>query len=1428
MQRSSTNVDAPNEQIALDDHGDSSNEHQPLAVGVCGPDGRIQLEFRAEDAIDVRPSNAGIKADTPRLTTHVQHPESSNSITAKTDTAIQRPPVMRICIIIVGTRGDVQPFLAIAKRLQRDGHRVRLATHAVYRDFVMDHGVEFYPLGGDPKELAAYMVKTGGHLIPTKIETLTKDVPRNKEMINEIVHSTWPAVSAADPDGGDPGVPGNPFQAQAIIANPVSYGHIHVAERLGVPLHIMFPQPWVPTRAFPHPLANMPYTDELKKTNYLSYKMVDLLMWQGTEGLINEFRTKVLKLRKIRNGDGGRDLLLDLHIPHAFMWSPELVPKPADWGDLYDVIGTVTLNSGPSSSYTASPELEAFLGRDNGPIFVGFGSMVLADPEATTKMIVQAAQQADVRVLIQSSWSDMAGDLDIPDNVFFIGNCPHDWLMPRVCAVVHHGGAGTTAAGLLAGKPTFIVPFFGDQPFWGHAVVKAGVGVEPCPISQLTAEKLREAFVGLMDPTLRARALELRDTMRREDGASEAVRSFYRHLPTQEMLCDLDHERIATRWCVRDRLKLCDRCAFIVGERQENAGKRMVSYHRVDYSARGPDSTLAGASSGTGAFFHEIAGAYSGLVREPVKGFSKNGVAGGALGTVKGVGRFLVRPTLGLVHFTDRVVTGHINAHREEGEQKHSSMLDRRFMATVGLQKGLANSHCPTKEENGVDTVIFHSQKQRKKILRSIDGAAGRYRARYKAALDLSADRSTLSPTDNPLFPSDTPNSQKSSFSETQVQSNRGTTFKRRDVAPDITLREVRLKSSGQVDLAIDIPGEETDFIDKSTIAQWHELAVFQYGKAVQAVRTNVNTKSAIPNMNVCLAAIGTWHNGIKQFAAIGLELAAHGHRVRLAANECFRSKIVALGLEFYPLAGAPDSIQDFVQLIHDAQLVNNDAEPGRTSLEALQGFRELTYSLWPAAYGSDPHGNSPNKPGDHFRADALLWHPMLLGHVHVAQRLAATNPRHSNLLSHGVVDAALNHGCIPDILTQFRSFIGLSTRLDRPDLLVQWEVPHVYLFNPALLPKPLDWTEEITVAGHVTLRDDHGTSNLPQALTEFAFSKSSLPVVYFGVSAQNLAVGEFEGLVRKVDQAAQHSHVRVIIQARDAAAFAPHRSSSVYMVGTDIPYAQLFPGVAATVHWGEPDVLAEGLMAGKPVAVCGSHLSQLFTARLCQCVGVGIAAIDPKTCTVESLVRSFQQLLQPAIRDKIQALARTFDPNRALDVAVGSFYSNLPLQAMVCDVDPSKLARVFDSHHVVKLSLEAYLAVQPIRDESKGFLPYKPLQYDGFCPPVFSIRGNPGEIPRDVKPPRGLDGVGMTIEVLNAQDERRSSELSLHSSESSSSGDAQVVDTEVFWTSKEEEDAVRKSTNAAYERLVKPRALRKRDKLAHMFGGKPKDSEQR
>ncbi|KAH9159772.1 hypothetical protein LEN26_002174 [Aphanomyces euteiches] len=307
---------------------------------------------------------------------------------------------MQVCIMVVGTHGDVAPFVGIGKRLQKDGHRVRLATHATYRSFVTTNGLEFYPLGGDPKELSAYMVKTRGHIIPLDYEVLTKDVPKNVQMINEILRSTWPAVSAPDPEG-DPHLP--PFRAQATISNPVTYGHIHVAEKLGAPLHIMFPQPWVPTQEFPHPMSNLPYKGKREKRNSTSYHVFDALMWAGTEGAVNDFRQEH-GLPKIRKGDGGRSMLLDWKVPHSFMWSKHLVPCPPDWDpQLYDVIGTVTESMKSTSSFTPSKEFAAFLASGPAPIFVGFGSMVIADPAKTTQIIIDAAKEARARIVLQSS-----------------------------------------------------------------------------------------------------------------------------------------------------------------------------------------------------------------------------------------------------------------------------------------------------------------------------------------------------------------------------------------------------------------------------------------------------------------------------------------------------------------------------------------------------------------------------------------------------------------------------------------------------------------------------------------------------------------------------------------------------------------------------------------------------------------------------------------------------------------------------------------------------------------------------------------------------------------------------------------------------------------------------------------------------------------
>ncbi|KAG0488251.1 hypothetical protein HPP92_007062 [Vanilla planifolia] len=343
-------------------------------------------------------------------------------------------PPLQIVILIVGTRGDVQPFIAVGKRLQDYGHRVRLATHANFKDFVLTAGLEFYPLGGDPKVLAGYMVKNKGFLPSTPSE-----IPTQRKQIKEIIFSLLGACKDADVDSGIP------FKADAIIANPPAYGHTHVAEALKVPIHIFFTMPWTATSEFPHPLSRVKQPAGYR----LSYQIVDSMIWLGIRDMINDFRKRKLKLRPVTYLSGSQGSASD--IPYGYRWSPHLVPKPK------------------------VPEPKEF--------------------------------------------------------VYLLDNVPHDWLFLQCKAVVHHGGAGTTAAGLKAACPTTVVPFFGDQPFWGEQVHARGVGPSPIPVDEFTLPKLVDAIKFMLNPEVKERAVELAKAMNSEDGVTGAVKAFLKHLP---------------------------------------------------------------------------------------------------------------------------------------------------------------------------------------------------------------------------------------------------------------------------------------------------------------------------------------------------------------------------------------------------------------------------------------------------------------------------------------------------------------------------------------------------------------------------------------------------------------------------------------------------------------------------------------------------------------------------------------------------------------------------------------------------------------------------------------------------------------------------------------------------------------------------------
>ncbi|KAL9072485.1 MAG: hypothetical protein Q9157_005069 [Trypethelium eluteriae] len=462
------------------------------------------------------------------------------------------PPPLNVVIHVVGSRGDVQPFVALGKVLKETyGHRVRLATHPVFKDFVKQNGLDFFNITGDPAELMAFMVKNPG-LMPGFDTLRSGDVGKRRKGIASMLRGCWRScIEAGDGMGldldstieewmdssstsamrGDPAE--RPFIADAIIANPPSFAHIHCAEKLGIPLHMMFTMPWSPTQAFPHPLANIQSSNaDAHISNFMSYALVDMMTWQGLGDVINRFRHQSLGLE-----------------PISLMWGPALIPKPKDWRSHISISGFYFLNL--ATNYTPEADLREFLAAGSPPVYIGFGSIVVDDPNAMTELIFEAVKKTGQRALVSKGWGGFGADeFGIPEGVFMLGNVPHDWLFKHVSCVVHHGGAGTTAAGIAAGRPTVVVPFFGDQPFWGAMVNRGGAGPPPIPHKELTADNLAHAILQALEPSSLEKAAGLAEQVNSEKGSDNGAISFHQMLNVDKLRCSLCPHRAAV-WRIR-------------------------------------------------------------------------------------------------------------------------------------------------------------------------------------------------------------------------------------------------------------------------------------------------------------------------------------------------------------------------------------------------------------------------------------------------------------------------------------------------------------------------------------------------------------------------------------------------------------------------------------------------------------------------------------------------------------------------------------------------------------------------------------------------------------------------------------------------------------------------------------------------------------
>jgi UDP:flavonoid glycosyltransferase YjiC (YdhE family) len=198
-----------------------------------------------------------------------------------------------------------------------------------------------------------------------------------------------------------------------------------------------------------------------------------------------------------------------------------VIAPPADWPDYIHVTGYWFLE--PPAGWEPPGDLVDFLQAGPPPVYVGFGSMLSRKPEETADLVLQALARTGQRAVLSSGWGGLKKE-KFPETVFMVGSIPHSWLFPKMAAVVHHGGAGTTGAGLRAGIPSVITPFFGDQPFWGHRVYALGVGPEPIPRKRLTVENLAGAIQrAVSDMAIREKASRLGERIRAEDGIARAV-----------------------------------------------------------------------------------------------------------------------------------------------------------------------------------------------------------------------------------------------------------------------------------------------------------------------------------------------------------------------------------------------------------------------------------------------------------------------------------------------------------------------------------------------------------------------------------------------------------------------------------------------------------------------------------------------------------------------------------------------------------------------------------------------------------------------------------------------------------------------------------------------------------------------------------------
>lgn len=397
---------------------------------------------------------------------------------------------MHITILALGSRGDVQPYATLGKGLRSAGHHVCFVTSEDFGPLIARHNLEFIPIPGNAQEIVnragadmLAMMRGFGRLAQNFAINIPASLQETDVLINQLPLALW---------GYD------------------------LAEKLQRPMFVAAVIPLTPTTAFPamgFPSLRLP------GYNRLTYALGEQIGWQMFRPSINRWRTRILGLPPT----GLRGYFHHLgtsRFPVLNGFSRYVVPRPKDWSEHVHTTGYWFTED---DTWQPPDTLRAFLEAGPPPVFIGFGSMPVSDPQQTTRIILDAIRRSGQRAILHAGWGGI-GSADLPDSVFKIDYAPYAWLFPRMAMIIHHGGSGTTAFGLRSGVPCMVVPFLFDQFYWGQRIAALGVGPAPIPFKNLSAERLAQAIAGTVsNPQMQQRAADLGQRIQTENGIANAV-----------------------------------------------------------------------------------------------------------------------------------------------------------------------------------------------------------------------------------------------------------------------------------------------------------------------------------------------------------------------------------------------------------------------------------------------------------------------------------------------------------------------------------------------------------------------------------------------------------------------------------------------------------------------------------------------------------------------------------------------------------------------------------------------------------------------------------------------------------------------------------------------------------------------------------------